>query len=158
MDRPELKVSWRTVQILLISFALIFFTYFLCKDSLFDPSHELIKQLQSGLTLDSGIVKFFNGLSGLTEGSEHILYLFIANTLMSRERFWYYLLASVFGHFMQAFLKVALHEPRPTAVWTDIWPLGCEFHFGSPSGHSLYNCYFLLVLLLDHFVPSDWSR
>ena len=110
------------------------------------------------MTPESSVAVAFNALDFMTRGSSLILWCIVANTFMSRERFWYYIIANSLSHYMQAFTKIVIHEPRPTAVWTDIWPLGCDFHFGSPSGHSLENCNILLVLLLDHFWPSEWSR
>ena len=144
--------------IFLIAISMILVTYFWYNNYLYDTSHELIKHLQSGLTLDSEKVKFLHRLSSLTHGSDHELYIFFANTMMSRERFWYYLLAAIFGHFMQAYLKMLLHEPRPTEMWTDVWTFGCVYHFGSPSGHSLEICNILLILLFDQFLPSNWSK
>ena len=158
MDKNSSYGTSGTVIIFLITMSMILITYFWYKDHLFEPSHELIKKLQSGIEPDSVIPRFFDVLSDMTKGYNHVIYIFLINTFMSRERFWYYFLVAIFSHFMQAYAKIALHEPRPTAVWTDIWPLGCDFHYGSPSGHSLENCNILIVLFLDHFMPSEWSR
>ena len=37
-------------------------------------------------------------------------------------------------------------------------PVGCTASFGLPSGHSTESANFVLVLLLDQFMPSKWSK
>ena len=78
---------------------------------------------------------------------------------LSRERFWYLFIALHISEFAKCVLKMAFHEPRPTFVWADILPIGCAHaSFGLPSGHSTESANFVLVLLLDQFKPSKWSK
>lgn len=77
---------------------------------------------------------------------------------MSMERFWYLLVAFQTTEFAKSVLKLSFHEPRPTWMWPDVLPIGCSSSFGLPSGHCSESANFVLILLLDQFKPSNWSR
>ena len=55
-------------------------------------------------------------------------------------------------------LKLILHQPRPIWVWNDLLTVSCDKTFGAPSGHSYDVIVFTLILILDHFFASQWTR
>ena len=77
---------------------------------------------------------------------------------MARERFCYFLVAFHVADFVKTTFKNSFHEPRPVFMWSDMSPHTCAMTFGLPSGHSAESANFVLVLLLDQFKPSRWSK
>ena len=77
---------------------------------------------------------------------------------MSRERFWYYLIGVLCANFITINLKLIFHKPRPVEMWTDIWFFTCKDEFGSPSNHCAQFAAALVLILLDQYFPSSWSR
>ena len=110
------------------------------------------------MTEDSSTAEFYKVISKMGEGQFYMLVLFMLSTFMSRERFWYYLIVMTAGHCLMISLKLFFHDPRPIHVWSDIWSTGCEMHFGNPSGHNIDAFNVTIMLFLDLFVPSDYSK
>ena len=123
---------------------------------MYEASHEVILSLQAGRSEAS--FKFYNWVSGITDEGIYTISLLLMLPFLSRERFWYLFIAFHVAEFVKCILKLTYHEPRPTWIWTDILPVGCSASFGLPSGHSTESANFVLVLLLDQFRASKWSR
>ena len=155
-DSPTLQFA-RIIGFIALLAAIIG-TYFLYRQLLFDASHGIITYLQSGFSEESYVTKCLLTVDCMFKDQKYVSYVFISSSFMSRERFWYYLFSLSFVYFIMQNSKIILHEPRPTYVWDDIWKMGCELHFGSPSGHTLYSIFAPLCLFLDLFKPSQWSR
>lgn len=97
-------------------------------------------------------------VSKCTSGGAYGFYVIFCLPFISRERFWYYMLACQIQSCVVALLKFTFHDPRPTFVWTGLFEEGCSTSWGNPSGHAMECINFALILLLDHIFPSDWSR
>ena len=110
----------------------------LYKDVLYQKSHSLIKNLQEGVAHDGFLVRFMETFSEVTDDERMVLMFVAVSPLLSRERFWYYLIAAQFASFSKIVLKMIQSEPRPVWVWSDLSSLGCSSSFGSPSGHSTW--------------------
>ena len=130
----------------------------LYKDALYEKSHSLIKNLQEGVAHDGFLVRFMEAFSEVTDDERMVLIFVAVSPFLSRERFWYYLIAAQFASFSKIVLKMIKSEPRPVWVWSDLSSLGCSDSFGSPSGHSTCSANFAFLLVLDLFFASEWSR
>ena len=75
-------------------------TYFLYKRPLFEASHGIITYLQSCLSEDSFITKSLLFVDEMAKDQKYLSYLFISSSMMSRERFWYYMLSLIFAYFI----------------------------------------------------------
>ena len=100
-------------------------------------------------------MKFFGEYTG---SSYYTIAVLAVSPFVCRERFWYYLIAVELANFVKTNLKSIESEPRPVWVWTDLSDNGCEFGFGSPSGHSTRSSNMAFLLIIDHFFASAWSR
>ena len=129
----------------------------LYKEPLYEASHERIKSLQEGRDLDSFYVKFMDTFSEWTDDFEYMLAILALSPFMSRERFWYIVIANQYSNFVKINLKMILSEPRPVWAWSDLSSLGCSSSFGSPSGHSARSSNLAFVVILDLFFASEWS-
>merc|ERR1712226_324042 len=136
--------------------AVILGTQFLYHDKLFEASHDVIVGLQTGRSKAS--FDFFNWLSEASGEGVYASTVLLLLPFMSFERFWYLLVAFQTTEFAKCVFKLSFHEPRPTWVWPDVNPLGCASSFGLPSGHCAESANFVLVVLLDQFKQSSWSR
>ena len=94
----------------------------------------------------------------MTGGGAYAAGILILLPFISRERFWYYMLTFALQSNLVALFKFSFHDPRPTFVWKGIMSTGCSTSFGNPSGHSLEAANLPLMLILDHFVASKWSK
>ena len=130
----------------------------LYKDTLFEASHERIKSLQEGRDLDSSYVKFMETFSELTDDFDYMMVILALSPFLSRERFWYILIANQITNFVKINLKMTISEPRPTWAWSDLSSLGCSSSFGSPSGHSARSSNLAFIVILDLFFASEWSQ
>jgi len=130
----------------------------LYKDVLYEKSHSIIKNLQEGVAHDGFLVRFMETFSEVTDDERMVLIFVAVSPLLSRERFWYYLIAAQFASFSKIVLKMIQSEPRPVWVWSDLSSLGCSSSFGSPSGHSTCSANLAFLLVLDLFFASVWSR
>ena len=127
-------------------------------DQLFDMSHKIIKDLQEGLDHDNLQVRFMEKFDHLCDDSRYIELVLLMSPFVSRERFWYFLVAINFATFAKTNLKMVTAEPRPTWVWSDLSDLGCSSSFGSPSGHSTRSSNLAFLVILDLFFASEWSQ
>ena len=85
----------------------------LYKDVLYQKSHSLIKNLQEGVAHDGFLVRFMETFSEVTDDERMVLMFVAVSPLLSRERFWYYLIAAQFASFSKIVLKMIQSEPRP---------------------------------------------
>ena len=130
----------------------------LYKDPLFDASYERIKSLQEGRDLDSFYVKFLKTFSDWTEDIHYVMVILAFSPFMSRERFWYLIIANQFTSFVKINMKMIMSEPRPVWAWSDLSSLGCSTSFGAPSGHSARSANLAFIVILDLFFASEWSK
>ena len=136
--------------------ALILLAQKLYHDQLYDISHDVILALQKGRSQSS--FDFYNWISSVTDEGIYAISLVLMFPFIAKERFWYLLIAFHVADFVKTTFKFTLHEPRPVFVWSDMSEVTCATSFGLPSGHSTESANFVLVLLLDQFKPSRWSR
>ena len=136
--------------------AVILSTQSLYHDYLYRASHDVIVGLQAERSQES--FDFYNWLSNASGEGVYACTILMLLPFMSMERFWYLLIAFQTTEFAKSVLKLSFHEPRPTWVWDDVLPIGCSASFGLPSGHCSEAANFVLVILLDMFKPSNWSR
>ena len=129
----------------------------LYKDPFYEASHETIKSLQEGRDQNSFLVKFMETFSGLTGDVEYMLAILAISPFLSRERFWYIIIATQLAIFLRTNLKMIMSEPRPIWVWSDLSTTGCSSSFGSPSGHSASSSSMAFTVILDLFFASEWS-
>lgn len=94
----------------------------------------------------------------MTDEGIYAISLVLMFPFMARERFCYLLVAFHVADLVKTTFKNTFHEPRPVFVWSDMSPHTCATSFGLPSGHSAESANFVLVLLLDQFKASRWSR
>ena len=85
-----LKFSITRLVCFLVVFILILALYPVYKESLFQKSHQIIKDAQHGHEPDSFAVKFAMFFSNATDDLPYDLFLLIISPFLSRERFWYY--------------------------------------------------------------------
>ena len=135
---------------------LILITQKLYHDQLYDISHDVILALQKDRSEAS--FKFYNWVSSVTDEGIYAITLVLMFPFIAKERFWYLLIAFHVADFVKTTLKFTYHEPRPVFVWPDMPAVTCGTTFGLPSGHSTESANFVLVLLLDQFKASRWSR
>ena len=153
VDYPS---GWRLLGFLIAIIIIIVASLFY-EETLFDSSEDFIKKIQHNKE-GTFKVTFFWIVSKCTGGGAYAGLILMLLPFISRERFWYYLLIVQFQSFIVALGKFSFHDPRPPMVWKGIMDTGCSTSFGNPSGHSLEAANFPLVIILDHFVASNWSR
>lgn len=136
----------------------LFYLSTIYRDYLFELSHQLIKDLQENRSEDDLSVRFFAFFSDCCESNIFTFALIFLLPFMSRERFWYYLIAIQASNQVKDNFKMILSQPRPNWVWSDLNDTGCSESFGSPSGHSTRCANLAFLLVLDLFFPSEWSR
>ena len=103
-------------------------------------------------------MKFFKTLSSGTGGEQYCAVVILSLHFVSRERFFYYLIAAWLQSFMTSVFKFINVHPRPVWVFDDIMDTGCSTSFGNPPGHALEAANMVLFILLDHFFASEWSQ
>ena len=118
-------------------------------DRLFEISHKVIKHWQIGHTEDDSMVRFFQFWGELNNDETYFLAILAVSSIISRERFWYYIIGFFFASFVKINLKMLYLEPRPNWVWSDIGSLGCSNDFGLPSGHVTICTFAVFLVLFD---------
>ena len=142
--------------------AVLFGAFLLCKytynQSLWEMSHQIIKDMQASRDPDGPHTKMLKLFSDMTEDPYYVLAALAMWPFVCRERFWYYMLAIQLASFAKINIKMIQSEPRPVWEWSDLPAGGCSSSFGSPSGHSTRSANFAFLLILDLFFASEYSR
>ena len=115
-----LKFSITKLVSFLVVLVLILALYPVYKESLFQKSHQIIKDAQGGHEPDSFAVKFATFFSDATDDLPYDLFVLMLSPFLSRERFWYYAACIQLACFAKLDLKMLLSEPRPVWVWPDL--------------------------------------
>ena len=155
-DTTTKGISLKRVALFVVILVAIFVAGMFYQEALYQLSHEVILSLAE--TTSESQLGFYELLSELTEDHIYIIASIILSPLLSRERFWYYILGMQFATITKSNIKMIKSEPRPAWVWSDVPAYGCATSFGSPSGHSTRAANIVFMVILDVFFASSWSR
>ena len=115
---------------------------------LFDASHDLIRDLQSGA---NNIAWTIWGAYSDTclYGISFIPAIACFAFVTQRHRSMYLIIAFSLMTTLSSLLKLYFHDPRPFWVWDDIKVTSCSTQFGNPSGHTLTSTGMAMTIWLD---------
>ena len=87
------KFSKKTCLIYVAVLISIFSLGTIYSDNLYQQSHQVIKDLQAGHAMDGHYVSFMTWLSEFTHDDLYLLVILFMSPFLSRQRFWYYIVA-----------------------------------------------------------------
>ena len=137
---------------------MIFLLASIYNEALYMASGDVMKYL--GGDADSFKLRFAEWYGLLTEDETYTLVILLASPFICRERFWFYMLSIQLIHFLKQNVKLYSSGPRPGWVFIGLPEYSCSSHitFANPSGHAARMAGMCMVVLLDVFFPTQWSK
>lgn len=135
--------------IFLLIFGLLVGIEFAYRDPLFDLNNQIVPKMQEK---DSFMHHLMEAIAYLGESPGVICTACIAVSVLPYSKGIFYLLVLSLMSFLNAFMKILYHDPRPFYVDEDVQALHCSKSYGNPSGHTMYfTCVFpMLFYLIFH--------
>jgi len=155
--------SWKTHLIflsVLVGLLLLYFTYYAV---LRDASRSLMYNMQQNMYARANgaepwQIGFAEVLEKTTNTEIYFLACFMMFPLLSRPRFFYYLLGFVSCDVVKNIIKLGYHMPRPLWMWPEMNCTGSELTLASPSGHTARASFLTTFIVLDLFFASTYAR